>query len=35
MVGGLDIKAENIVNQEELQGAVKDVSQEMFNFITN
>ena len=33
--GGSRYQAENIVNQEELQGAVKDVSQEMFNCITN
>ena len=35
MVGGLDIKTKNIVNQEELQGAVEDASQEMPNCITN
>ena len=36
MVGGLDVKTEDIVQQdEELQGAVEDASQEMSNCITN
>ena len=36
MVGGLDMKTEDIVQQdEELQGAVEDASQEMPNCITN
>ena len=36
MVGGLDIKTEDIVQQdEELQGAVEDASQEMSIYISN